>query len=229
MMRFTYKSNWQDIAHGFRDMSAIMGHAATGAMDDVNQYVKEKGRAVIAAAGFSRKWQNALRADRYPKTGFSLRPAVFVHHNIRYAGVFQRGAQISGSPLLWLPIEGTLPQRIGGRRMTPKVYEETIGPLHSVNNPGRPPFLAAYMRGSSGGRVTLSRLRAGAALAKLGVRARRGEFGGQGVVSVPVFIGLNSVQLRARFDLDKVFAAARQQIPDFYLRHLGPAKQTRRR
>src|SRR5262245_6468951 len=70
--------------------------AATAAVHETGEIAKRGGRASIAAAGFSRKWQNALRVNNYPSQGQSLRPAAFIFHKIRYAGVFEEGAVIRG-------------------------------------------------------------------------------------------------------------------------------------
>src|SRR5690606_14187289 len=41
--------------------------AATAAVSEAAAEIKAEARAQIGAAGFSRKWQNALRVDFYPK------------------------------------------------------------------------------------------------------------------------------------------------------------------
>src|SRR6476660_1747564 len=79
-----------DIAKGFvdviaRELQAPIATAATAAMKDAGDVAKRVGRSSIAAAGFSRKWQNALRVNIYPAQGESLRPAAFIFHKIRYA------------------------------------------------------------------------------------------------------------------------------------------------
>lgn len=104
-LRFAFS----DVAKGFadtitRELRRPIAKAATAAVRDAGGIAKRTGRASIAAAGFSRKWQNALRVNVYPPQGDSLRPAAFVFHKIRYAGVFEEGAVIAGTPLLWLPL-----------------------------------------------------------------------------------------------------------------------------
>jgi Family of unknown function (DUF6441) len=73
--------------------------AATPAIREAGEIAKQNGRASIAAAGFSRKWQK--RVNIYPPQGDSLRPAAFIFHKIRYASVFEEGAVIGGQPLLF--------------------------------------------------------------------------------------------------------------------------------
>src|SRR5262245_61158321 len=121
-----------DVAKGFvdtitREVQRPIAKAATAAVREAGEIAKQNGRGSIAAAGFSRKWQNALRVNIYPAQGDSLRPAAFIYHKIRYAAVFEEGAIIGGQPLLWLPLS-TVPLR-RGRPMTPSQYARAIGPL----------------------------------------------------------------------------------------------------
>jgi len=106
-----------DIAKGFvdaivKEMQRPIAKAATATIREAGKIAKRDGRASIAAAGFSRKWQNALRVNIYPPRGDSMRPAAFIFHKIRYAGVFEEGAVIGGQPFLWLPLP-TVPLRRG--------------------------------------------------------------------------------------------------------------------
>src|SRR6476660_1481334 len=133
-----------DVAKGFVDVIARgierpMARAATAAVRDAGDIAKRGGRSSIAVAGFSHKWQNALRVNIYPPQGESLRPAAFVFHKIRYAGVFEEGAVIGGKPLLWLPLSNVPIRR--GRPIRPAEYVRSLGPLVSVQRPGSPPLL----------------------------------------------------------------------------------------
>lgn len=207
-----------------RDRQAIAA-AGTSAIKDAAAQAKREGRASIAEAGFSRKWQNALRVDVFPKRGDSIDAAAFVHHNIAYAGIFERGGTIHGSPLLWVPLPAA-PRKIGGQRVTPRVYVERIGSLHAIKRPGKRPLLAAYVtRAPGAGRsVSVASLRAGAR------RARRGQanaaFGGRAssrfaVVSLPLFVGVPAVHLRKRLSLTAVFNRARATLGPAFIKHLG--------
>src|SRR3954465_6881555 len=138
-----------DLAKGFADVVAREiqrpgARAAPAAVREAGEIAKRDGRASIAASGFSRKWQNALRVNIYPPQGDSMRPAAFVYHKIHYAGVFEEGAVIGGQPLLWLPLP-TVPLR-RGRPMTPSQYARSVGPLVSVQRPGAPPLLFPKQR-----------------------------------------------------------------------------------
>lgn len=193
--------------------------AATGAIRQAGEEIKVNGRARIASAGFSSKWQNAFRVEFYPARGVSMDPAALAHHKIPYAGIFAKGGTIGGSPLLWIPVSSA-PTKIGGRKMTPKNYVQLVGPLHSVVVPGKPPMLAAYMKGRRGSKLTLSKLRSGAALARLGVRKSKSDLGGMGVVSVILFVGVSFVRIRQRFGLEEVFRKAVSGLGPGYLANL---------
>lgn len=201
-------------------MQFPIASAATGAMRQTVERAKLDGRRAIAAAGFSAKWQNALQAKHYPATGISLSPAGYLFHKIPYAGVFEDGARIAGSPYLWVPLPG-IPARIGAKAMTPKNFNALIGPLHSIVVAGKPPMLGAYVQaGARVGKVTIGKLRSGSALGRLGVRSRKGGFGGKGVVSLPIFVGVSAVTLRARFHLRAVFKQAGAGLGASYLQNL---------
>lgn len=115
-----------------------MARAATAAMTETANAAKLAGRASIASAGFSEKWQNSLRSRVYPTSGNSLSPAAIVFDNIQYSQIFQTGGTISGEPL-WLPIERNLPG--SAVKWTPRRYAQSVGKLVSVNIPGKPPML----------------------------------------------------------------------------------------
>ena len=190
-----------------------IAEAATRAIGEAASEAKTGARASIAAAGFGRKWQNALRADIYPRgRETSVNAAAHIFHRIPYAGVFEEGARIPGSPWLWLALPHVA-DRIGRFRMTPARYPEK---LQFIRRPGKPPLLAA--------RIGMSR-----ATAKKGGPSRltasamkKGEKGGGAkrvVRSVPVFVGISTVKIRKRFDIARVIRAAADRLPALYLKH----------
>ena len=189
-----------DVAKGFvdviaRELQKPIAKAATAAMKDAGDVAKRTGRSSIASAGFSRKWQNALRVNIYPAQGDSMRPAAFIFHKIRYAGVFEEGAVIRGQPLLWLPL-GNVPVR-RGRPMTPSQYVRSVGPLVSVQRPGSPPLLFAKYRAKR------SRRRAADSLGRK-----------------PLYIGISSATIAKRFDIKGAARQAAAQLPSLYAKHL---------
>lgn len=185
--------------------------AATGAIRDVGDWVKVTGRANIAAAKFGKRWQNAFRVNIYPapSRAASLHPAALAFHRIPYAGIFETGGTIAGSPLLWLPLPN-VPTSVLGRHMSPANYIRLIGPLHTIFRPGKPPLLAGYMAGS--GDITIGKLVAGNRLISRGGAVR--------VRSVPLFFGLDRVTLAKRFDLGPIFVKALTLIGPYYLKNL---------
>src|SRR4029078_10248040 len=171
-----------DIAKGFLDtvtkeIQRPIAKAATAAIREAGEIAKRDGRASIAAAGFSRKWQNALRVNIYPPQGDSMRPAAFIYHKIRYAGVFEEGAVISGQPLLWLPLPNVPLRR--GRPMTPSQYARSIRPLVSAQHRGGPRLLSPKYGPN---------------------RAPRGG-GVAGSEPKPLYVGLSSVAIAKRFNI----------------------------
>src|SRR3954462_8054815 len=189
-----------DIAKGFLDtitkeIQRPIAKAATAAIRDAGEIAKRDGRASIAASGFSRKWQNALRVNIYPPQGDSLRPAAFIYHKIRYAGVFEEGAVIGGQPLLWLPLPNVPLRR--GRPMTPSQYARSVGPLVSVQRPGSPPLLFPKYRSSR--------------------RRRRGKSSPE---RKPLYVGLSSVAIAKRFNIRGAAQNAAAQLPSLFEKHL---------
>jgi hypothetical protein len=193
--------------------------AATQTVRELGAFIKKGGRASIASAGFSRRWQNTWRVVIFPAQGISQTPAAYGYHKIRYSNVFEEGATIHGSPLLWLPLPG-VPKTIGGRHMSPKNYVQTIGPLHTIFRPGKPPLLAGYMQGvREGTAITVRKLKAGNQAMR---SARPGAPVGH-VISVPLFFGISSVTLAKRFNVKGVFQQARQLLKPTYERYLRGA------
>ena len=189
-----------DVAKEFTDavvngIQTPLAQAATAAVREAGEIAKSNGRASIAAAGFSRKWQNALRVNIYPPQGDSLRPAAFIFHKIRYAGVFEDGAVIGGQPFLWLPLP-TVPLR-RGRPMTPAQYVKSIGPLVSVQRPGRAPLLFPKYRPA---------------------RRRRGRMSSK--ERKPLYVGLSSVAIAKRFNIKGAAQNAAAQLPSLFEKHL---------
>ena len=179
-----------------KEMQRPIAKAATAAIREAGEIAKRDGRASIAAAGFSRKWQNALRVNFYPPQGDSMRLAAFIFHKIRYAGVFEEGAVISGQPLLWLPLPNVPLRR--GRPMTPSQYARSIGPLVSVQRPGGPPLLFPKPRSGRG-------------------RRRRAAVGAE---RKPLYVGLSSVAISKRFNIKGAAQNAAAQLPSLFAKHL---------
>ncbi len=102
-------------------------HAAQGAVKDAAAEAVKEGRAEIASAGFSARWQRGLQSKFLP--GDPRKPARLIFHRVGFMSVFERGATISGKPLLWLPIEENLPANVHSPRQYGggKLVSATIG------------------------------------------------------------------------------------------------------
>jgi hypothetical protein len=185
--------------------------AATSAVREAAELAKAGGRASIAAAGFSRKWQNALRANVYPRGRDSMRAAALIYHKVPYAEVFERGAIIHGKPFLWLPLPNA-PFGAGGKRIPASKFRERVGsPLYTIRRPGKPPMLGANVRMTSA--------RAGKAVSLSLLRRGRNP-GGRGTVQlVPLYVGIEVASIPKRFAIIDAINRAAGRLPELYLKH----------
>jgi hypothetical protein len=185
--------------------------AVTAAVREAAELAKAGGRANIAAAGFGRKWQNALRAKVYPPNRDSMRTAALIYHKVPYAQVFEEGAVIDGKPYLWLPLPNA-PIGAGGRRIPASKFRQRVGsPLYTIRRPGKPPMLGANVR------MTGARARKAISLSLL----RRGRNpGGKGQVQlVPLYVGIEVARIPKRFAIVDAIRRAAARLPDLYLKH----------
>lgn len=213
-IRFAFVAFAEEFEKAIRDFDKPIAQAATDAMREAGEIAKIESRASIAQAGFSRRWQNALRVEVYPKgKSTSINPAAFIYHKIPYAGVFEDGAVIRGKPRLWLPLPSA-PKRIGRNRVTPeRVAKIAPDGLQFVKRGGKNPLLAVKVR--------LSKAKAAAPEKNLTAAAiRKGNQGGGKngrVVSVPLFVGIDMVKIRKRFSIGKVVQGVRDRLASLYL------------
>lgn len=131
-MNFSFSARETAFKDALEKIAREIEAAEQAALQDAAAEAVKEGRANIAQAGFSRRWQDALTSRFYPNPGKD--PAAIIYHRIRFAGVFERGITISGRPLLWLPIEQNLPAGVH----SPRQYGRK---LVSVNVAGKPPLL----------------------------------------------------------------------------------------
>lgn len=211
-LRFSFSDIDGDFGDTFNGYFDPIKRAATGAIKDVSELAKNNGRAEIASAGFSRKWQNTLRSDAYPKRGFSVNSAAWIYHRIPYAGVFEEGASIRGRPRLWIPLSGT-PRLTGRNKLNPRNFEMQIGKLFPMKN-ARKPLLGARIG------LTASAANKGPPYRVTRAALRRGAAGTGVIRTVPIFVGVDTVNIRKKFDLRTVFDRAANQLPQLYLNNL---------
>lgn len=210
----TVKAITEGFDAAMREKYRPLAEAGQETIVEIANAIKAKGRAHIATAGFSARWQNALRADVYPKRKVSLNAATLVFHKIPYADVFETGATIAGRPTLWLPLSST-PKKLGRYKMTAERYSKEVGSLTLLKRPGKKPLLAAKMavsgrQAASGdlGKVTLPKLRKGAS--------------GNGVIrAVPLFVGVDTVTLRKRFGLGALIESEAGRIEAAFINNVA--------
>lgn len=212
-LKVTYLYATGQFDQAMREIYEPISEAGTAAMRAAADEVKQEARASIASAGFSKKWQNALRVDAYPKKGASANAAAHIYHKIPYADVFEEGATIRGRPHLWVALPHT-PKKVAGKKMTAARFAENIGPLFPLPTRGGKPMLAAKMAVSKTAakkgppyKATMAGLRRGAA--------------GQGIVrAVPVFVGLDRVRIARKFRIQDAIDKAVGRLPELYLDNL---------
>lgn len=221
-LRLTVAAITGDFKQTFTEMYGPIEQAAQAAIVSTAVTVKSEGRTSIRAAGFSARWQNALRVDVYPRTGASVNAAAFIYHKIGYAGIFEEGGTISGKPMLWLPLR-TTPKKIGTRRMTPKNFVSEIGPLTKIA--GSRPLLGAPMavNGPADKEVSLNKLRQGAGKStfRAGEKRRRLAGGkvakdGFGKRTIPLFVGKPQVRIPDKFSIREICEAASARLAELY-------------
>lgn len=93
----------------FKEQMAGLGgrfaRAVTAAANMARGMIEDAARNDIASAGnFGSRWTDGLHVNVEGALGNAR---IFFSHDIPYAGIFETGGTIQGSPLLWLPISGT--------------------------------------------------------------------------------------------------------------------------
>lgn len=224
-MKLDYKHSKEEWRAAARAIRGTIAGATRAAFQDLAKQVQAAGRAEIARSGLGPRFARGFRTYVFPRRitpGSTAELAMRGQHRLGYANIFERGGRISGRPLLWIPLP-TAPAKINGRPTTAGLYVHAVGPLHSINRPGRAPLLAGYaMRASPGRRVTVAQLRTGQRNTRR--RQARAAFGGRlgaRPVSVPLFVGLPAVKIRDRLNISNVYDQARRDLPALYAKHLG--------
>lgn len=197
-----------------------LARAVTGAFRDGAKELQQQTRTAITAAGLGPRFARQFKAFAFPRRQFSLSPVIrgwharaFKRSKIgRYANIFARGGTIHGKPLLWLPLP-TAPRRIAGQMPTPTLYEKEIGPLVRLRGAHGPPMLGGQsLRAVEGRRATVAQLKNGARNARERAAGRKGR----NTVTVPMFIGLPSVRIPKKLNMDAIFTRVRNDLPKLF-------------
>lgn len=188
-----------------RGKQSPLAEAAVTTLRDAARTIQSQGRANIASAGFSRRFQTGFHATLIkPDKGFGA--SVTIRHALGFASVFEFGQRIGGKPLLWIPVDG-MPARINGQRTTIARYIKFIGPLKFVNLPGHPPMAVGPISGLAGARITVPKL-------------RRGQAGqGRRIQTAPLFVGVSAVTVHRHFNLKSIVDRVTADVPAAYARN----------
>ncbi len=212
-MRIVTKADAGQWLKATTEYERIIATAATKAMRDVGRDAVQKGRASIAAGGFSSKFQRTLKVINKPPSGYVLNPSAYVHSTINYADIFETGRTITGSPYLWLPLPAVPPGKFR-EHMTPREYIRNVGKLVFMRRPNGLPML---------GRVVARR---SASARKFGLfptkgRQRKGATGGA-TETIPMFVAVSSITIPKKFDVHGAIEQAFKGLDDAYKKHLEP-------
>lgn len=211
-LRFSYLSVTGQFSKAMQEVQKPIAEAGTAALRQVGEIGKKDGRASIAAAGFSKRWQNATRFETYPRKKASLGAATLLFNAVPYAEVFELGATIRGKPRLWVPLSST-PRLSGNKKLSPQTFQSAYGKLFAFRA-GSKTLLGAAIS------VTEAAARRGPPYKVTKAGLKRGA-AGEGIIrTVPVFVGVDSVQIGKRFDLLRAFGDAADQLPALYLQNL---------
>jgi len=206
-VRLVYEAAIGNFAKAISDIQLPIAKAATATIIEASNLVKTRARANIAAAGFSSGWQNALRAQTFPKGGKpSINAAAFFFHKIPYFNVFEDGATIAGKPFLWLPLPA-VPLGRGKRPLTPEQFIARVGPLHSIRNRAGTPILVGA------GNILRATDRS--------VRFRRRAKASGNIVgaNVPLYVGVPSVNIGKKFDVTAIVSRVNDELGSIYARN----------
>lgn len=204
-------------ANGVASYQEPMARAVTGAFRDAARDIQAGGRARMLGAGLGPRFAREYRVLVFPRRQFSLAPTLRGTHRRGFANIFERGGTIRPKKrsLIWIPLR-TAPRRIAGKRPTPRLYQQHIGPLVSINNPGKAPLLAGKSLRAITGRATVSQLKTGARHAA----SRRTGGPGRRTVTVPMFVGVPQARIGARLHITPLFALAAARLPGLYDKRL---------
>lgn len=146
----------------------------------------------------------------------SIDAAVWCYSRIPFLELFEDGGQITGKPLLWIPLRNA-PQTIGKGitrgHLTPAKVRAAGVKLFSIQRAGKPPLLAAQIN-------------AGAAFSR-GLRnvnlSKLKKSKGPAKVTVPLFFGVARVTIRKKLDLKGIAQIQRDALPTYYVNNLKVA------
>jgi hypothetical protein len=193
-----------------RGIYTPMAKAATAAIKDTATTMRNGVKSNILGSGFTRRWANAVKVTVIPRSGASLDASAHLFmKGYNFAGIFEQGGRFGGKGLMWIPLPD-IPEKIGGKRMTPALFIASTGlQLRSANVPGRPPMLVAQIAVGARGVGTKT------------IRKFKGAAAGADSKWIPVFIGLSAHDLDKRFNTEPILKAAVDGLEAKYIQNLA--------
>lgn len=179
--------------------------AVTAGVAQAGAGLKAAMRGEVIRAGLGRRLGNTIRHRQYPASGYSMGATSFIFTNAdEIVDAHERGAVIRSPNGLWLTIPTKAAGRgPGNRRLTVGEWERSRGiRLRFVYRRQNMGFLVA-----DDARLTKS----GLAQQNRGRRRKDGIL--RGAVTVPIFILVPFVRLRARLRFDDDIAHWSSQVP----------------
>lgn len=235
-MQIKVESRNQDWKDAAKQIEGTIFGAARGAFQDLAAQVQSKARAEIAGAGFKGKWVTGFKTYIFPRvpgpndvTELTMRG----FHSYNIANVFERGANAAGKPLLWIPL-ATAPNSVNGKATTPARLIAAGVRLHKITRGGKNILVGNIIRPSArskkrtlvklargrfvqSGKVTLAQLlNAQRNIRRTQVRRAFGVAGGYQTVSIPLFVGVSSVEIRRKFNISAIYEQGRDDLPELY-------------
>lgn len=201
-------------------MSIPVSKAAQLAIKNAGGLLLQSARGHIARVGFSEKWQRAYKVKVYPEKGNSIDAAAFgLFKNIDYSDIFATGGRIKGSHLLWIPFGST--PKIDKRKTEADIRDYKNAGVKMVSfksKHGAPLMAAPVMMTRTQSRrtrisLTLNEIKTGAKKLSKKTKAKNPTLVKR---NVPLFQGVSSIQIKKRFDWDKVQESVQNQVPALY-------------
>ena len=209
-MRLSYDAKTKQFAEAFSKVEENIARALTSAVRDAAKLAVAGGRSNIATAGFSGRFVTGLRYRVTPASGVSLSPEARIFHRFGFMAVFEHGASISGSPLLWLPLDNV--PKVKGRSLTARQFSQRFGRLVMIRRAGKAPLLGARVPVSRTGKV----LKLTSSSVKPGKKPGRAF----SVRVVPMFVGVPKVSIRKRLDIEGITKRAADLVGSLYDKNL---------
>lgn len=222
-LRLTVAALKGDFGKEFQIAFSDVSDAGYAAIVEAGTTVKTQARLNIASAGFSTKWQNALRVNIYRNKGIDA--AAYIYHKIFYAGVFEDGATIAKNKPMWVRLPST-PKKIGTKSLTAARFSSEIGPLQYVNGSKPLLFGKVAVNGPGDTSVTLNKIRQayGRSTKRQGSKTRNlagGQLAREGysVKSVPMFVGVSRVKIPKKFSIADICQNAANRLAELYTKN----------